>query len=75
MSNRANCFIRCKDIDNLFVRGCKPDAVLIPFLSFEGQAKDVSIVNNDLHKVATPFIREPSVHRKEIHTTGSPFSF
>lgn len=71
VSARANSFIRFKTVENVFVHSCKPDAVRIPFLSFEGQAKDVTIVNNDLHKVATIYIREPSVDKKEIYTDNN----
>lgn len=68
MSAQGSAFIRCKDVEDLFVHSCKPDAVPIPFLSFEGRVKDVSIVHNDLRKVAAAFVREAAVDRKEIYT-------
>lgn len=71
MSGRANAFIRCKDVEDLLVQGCKPDAVSIPFLSFEGQAKDISIINNDLHKVSTVYTRGAAVDKKEIYIINS----
>ncbi len=67
MSGKAKAFIRCKDVEDVFIQGCKPDAVHIPFLSFEGKAKDISIINNDLHKVATAYTREAVVDKKEIY--------
>ncbi|NII27850.1 hypothetical protein HB364_22395 [Pseudoflavitalea sp. X16] len=68
LSARATAFIRCKDVEDLFVYSCKPDAVPIPFLSFEGRVKEVSILNNDLHKVAATYVKEAAVNRKEIYT-------
>lgn len=71
MNAGASAFIRCKDVENMFVHSCKPDAVPIPFLSFEGKVKDISIVNNDLRKIAIPYARDAGVDKKEIYTSNN----
>jgi hypothetical protein len=71
MSATAKSFIRFKSVENIYVHSCKPDAVQIPFLSFEEQAKDVSIINNDLHKVASIYVKTASIDKQEIYTNNN----
>ena len=66
ISDRATCFIRCKDIKNFFLYSCKPQSANIPFFSFESKAEDITIMNNDFRKVKDIYRLENEIFEKEI---------
>lgn len=47
----AMAFIRLKNVNDVFIRNNKPQAVDIPYLFIEDTAKDVTVINNDFRKL------------------------
>lgn len=73
ISGQASCFVRCKDVRNLFVHDCKPQSAAIPFLLFEGKADDITIMNNDFRKVREIYRFKDEAAGKEIDVTHNMF--
>jgi hypothetical protein len=68
VSSQASAFVRFKSVENAFIHDCKPQAVPIPFLSFEVSARDISILNNDFHKISADYVKTAEVNEKEIRS-------
>jgi hypothetical protein len=71
ISNLASCFVRCKNVKDLFINTCKPKTASIPFLTFEGDIEDVTLMNNDFHKVKAIYQKIGTVNEKEIRIFGN----
>ncbi len=71
ISDKATCFIRCKDIKDFFVHACKPQPANIPFFSFEGKNEDITIMNNDFRKVKDIYRIENKTFEKEIKAANN----
>lgn len=66
VSDKAKAYMRFKNIDGLFISNSKPKSGNVPFCSFEGTAKDVSILSNDFTKITIPFVNENTIDLNEI---------
>jgi hypothetical protein len=66
IDERAKAFFRCKDITDMFIHSNKPQAVSTPFLSFEGRVNDITIMNNDFHRIKDVFIMEDDTNKHEV---------
>jgi hypothetical protein len=64
--DRAKASIRCKDVTDMFIHSNKPQAVSAPFLSFEGRVSDITIMNNDFHRIENIFSMEDEKYKSEV---------
>jgi len=71
VSEQAPASVRIKDSNNVIVSGCKSQSNTVPFISFEGTVRDVSLLNNDFSALATPFLYGEEVSRDEIKSSGN----
>lgn len=65
-SEAAPAVVRIKDSEDVFVTGCKPGKYAIPFISFEGTVRDISLTNNDFSKLDKIFLHGEAISEKEI---------
>ncbi|MEL7589151.1 MAG: glycosyl hydrolase family 28 protein [Prolixibacteraceae bacterium] len=56
VDDEASAFFRCKDVTDMFIHSNKPQPVAAPFLSFEGNVSDITIMNNDFHRIKQIFV-------------------
>lgn len=66
IDEQARAFFRCKDVKDMFIHSNKPQAVSAPFLSFEGEVKDITIMNNDFHRIRKIFTLENAEYTNEM---------
>jgi len=62
ISSGANSFIKFENVNDLFIHSCRPVGSQVPFIEFEGFAREVSLYNNDLSRVARPFNHGQSIN-------------
>lgn len=70
-SAQAKAFMRFRSAAAVFIHNCKPAPVPIPFLSLEENIRDFSILNNDLRRVAGPYVWDSKVDKGEIHAKNN----
>ena len=68
---KAPAFVRLKDAEDIFVTQCKPQASDVPFVAFEGDCRDVSLLNNDFSKLKEIYRSSETVSTAEIKTSGN----
>ena len=66
IDDEAKAFFRCKDVADFFVHSNKPQAASVPFLSLEGKISDITIMNNDFHRIKKVFVADDENVKNEI---------
>lgn len=66
IDNEAKAFFRCRDVTDMFVHSNKPQDSAAPFLSFEGNVSDITIMNNDFHRIKKVFVTADEMMKNEI---------
>ena len=69
--DNAKAAVRCKDVKDMFIHTNKPQATTAPFLSFEGDVSDITIMNNDFHKIDQVFKLTDKKYKNEIRMTNN----
>lgn len=69
--DNASAAVRCKDVKDMFIHTNKPQATSAPFLSFEGEVSDITIMNNDFHKINQVYKLADEKYRNEIRMTNN----
>jgi len=66
IDEEARAFFRCKDVKDMFIHSNKPKTSSAPFLTFEGEVKDITIMNNDFYRIKNVFTLKDEKFREEI---------
>src|SRR5690606_19766995 len=51
VSGEAKATIRIKNAENIYVHSCRPEKSGVPFIRFEGEVRDATIMNNDFSRI------------------------
>ena len=66
VSEQAPAYVRIKDSNDVILSGCKPRSSAIPFVSFEGMMRDVTLLSNDFSGLKTPFLFGEKISKEEF---------
>lgn len=70
VSEKAPSYIRFNNQNGAFISNSKPNSAQIPLCSFEGETKDITIMNNDLRKAKGAYIKANGVDEKQIKVSN-----
>ena len=71
VADSAKAYVRMVNQNGAFIVNSKPTSGKAPFCSFEGTARDITLMNNDFSNVKAPFIKEATVDEKQIKRLGN----
>lgn len=71
VSGKAKAYIRMKNQNGAFIINSKPVSGIVPFLSIEQSAKNISITGNDFSNIKGAGVKDDSVSDKEIKIQGN----
>jgi len=66
VSGKAPAYIRFNNQNSALINNSKPRSGQVPFCSFEGKTKDITIMNNDISNIKETFIKTNGVDEKQI---------
>lgn len=66
VSDRTPAYIRFNNQNGAVIMNNKPKSGKVPFCSFEGKTKDISLMNNDSGTAKELYIKDSSVDEKQI---------
>lgn len=66
VSNLAPAYFRFNNQKGAIIMNNKPRTGNVPFCAFEGETSDITIMNNDLKKVRSAYIKRANVDEKQI---------
>ena len=67
----ARAFVGLQNVADVFIHNSKAAAVPIPFLHIAGNAIDLTIINNDFHKIKSVFNRAPNAVITEVNVQNN----
>ncbi len=70
-SDKAKASIRAKDVKDMFIHSNKPEASPTPFLAFEGCVNDITIMNNDFHRLKAVYTAEAETDTNEVRMANN----